>query len=93
MATLPLQSQMSLSTSYNHTARHRLVEFGDGYIQRTPIGIHGGRRVITVNHDNLDTTDASTMITFYEARMGDGAVVDIASNAPSTITIGSFQFI
>ena len=81
MATLPLQSQMSLSTSYNHTARHRLVEFGDGYIQRTPIGLYGKRRSITVNHDNLDTTDATTLLTFYENRMTDADYIDISANA------------
>ena len=80
MATLPLQSQMSLSTSYNASPRHRLVEFGDGYIQRTPIGIHHQRRTITVNHDNLDPTDATSLILFYENRLLDADYIDISSN-------------
>ena len=80
MATLPLQSQMSLSTNYNASPRHRLVEFGDGYIQRTRLGLHYQRRTITVNHDNLDPTDANSLLIFYESRLLDADYIDISAN-------------
>lgn len=80
MATLPLQTRMSLSTSYSSTPRHRLVEFGDGYIQRTPVGINYQRRTITVIHENLSQSDAATVIIFYENRYIDAEAIDIDSN-------------
>jgi len=80
MSALPLQDQLSISTSYASTPRHRLVEFGDGYIQRTPLGVNYQRRTITVNHDNLSATDAATLITFYENRHFDAGVIDISAN-------------
>lgn len=81
MATLPLQSRMSLSTSYSSTARHRLVEFGDGYIQRTPLGLNYQRRTISVTHENLSALDADTLIYFYEARQLNADAVEISANA------------
>lgn len=81
MATLPLQSQMSLSTIYSSSPRHRLVEFGDGYIQRTPLGLHAKRRTVTVRHENLSVTDANTLIDFYENRHFLADEIDISSNA------------
>ena len=80
MSALPLQDQLSISTSYVSTPRHRLVEFGDGYIQRTPLGINYQRRTITVNHDNLSATDAAALILYYENRLLDAGAIDIAAN-------------
>lgn len=80
MADLPLQTRMSLSTSYTSNPKHRLVEFGDGYIQRTPLGINQQRRTLSVTHENLSFSDASTLILFYESRHWDGSAIDIASN-------------
>lgn len=81
MATLPLQTRMSLSTSYSSTPRHRLVEFGDGYIQRTPVGINQKRRTITVIHENLSQSDAITLIAFYENRHLFADAIEIYVNA------------
>lgn len=81
MATLPLQSRMSLSTSYSSTARHRLVEFGDGYIQRTPLGVNYHRRSLSVTHENLNALDADTLLQFYEARQFYADAVEISANA------------
>ena len=81
MATLPLQTRMSLSTSYSSTPRHRLVEFGDGYIQRTPVGLNYQRRTITVIHENLSQSDAITLIAFYENRYIDAEAIEISVNA------------
>ena len=80
MADLPLQTRMSLSTSYSSAPRHRLVEFGDGYIQRTPLGLNHQRRSVSVTHENLSATDAQTLIVFYESRHQDAAAFNIASN-------------
>ena len=81
MATLPLQSRMSLSTSYSSSARTRTLEFGDGYIQRTPIGINNPRRTINVVHQNLTVSDANTLIVFYENRHRFSDAIDISANA------------
>ncbi len=80
MATLPYQTKLSVSTSYQATPRHRLVEFGDGYIQRTPLGINYQRRSISVTHDNLTSTEASALILFYESRLQDEDKIDISAN-------------
>ena len=80
MSALPLQDQLSISTSYVATSRHRLVEFGDGYIQRTPLGINYQRRTLTVTHDNLSATDAAPLVLFYENSLLDEGVVDIAAH-------------
>ena len=81
MATLPLQGRMSLSTSYSSAPRHRLVEFGDGYIQRTPLGLHAQRRSLSVTHENLSQSDAMTLITFYENRHFFADAIEISYNA------------
>ena len=80
MTALPLQTKLSVSTSYQATPRHRLVEFGDGYIQRTPLGINYQRRSITVTHDNLTFTEARDLIFFYEERLQDAGKIDISAN-------------
>lgn len=80
MADLPLQNRMSLSTSYSSNPRHRLVEFGDGYIQRTPLGVNYQRRSLSVTHENLSASDATTLILFYENRHFYADTVDIDAN-------------
>lgn len=80
MASLPLQERASLSTNYSVTPRHRLVEFGDGYIQRTPLGLHASRRSVTITHEHMDLTEGDTIVDFYEDRMFDGAAIDISAN-------------
>jgi len=71
MATLPLQSRMSLSTSYSSTARHRLVEFGDGYIQRTPLGL---------NSNALLATDGKFYVESFDVQMSDDSRRTITAN-------------
>jgi hypothetical protein len=80
MTALLLQDKLSVTTSYSGTPRHRLVEFGDGYIQRTPLGLNSHRRSISVTHDNLSSTDAENLIEFYEDRLKDAGVIDISAN-------------
>lgn len=81
MATLPHQERASLSTSYSSSPRHRLIEFGDGYIQRTPLGINYQRRSITVVHQAMDLSEGDDVVVFYENRMIDAGVIDISANS------------
>ena len=74
------QNKLSLRTSYSSEPRHRLVEFGDGYIQRSPWGPYAGRRKLSVVHENLTPTEAYNLIAFYESRHDDADAVEIASN-------------
>ena len=78
---LPYQSKLSLQTSYTSTPRHRLVEFGDGYIQRSPWGPYAGRRNMDVVHEHLTQSEADILIGFYENRHDDADAIEIADNA------------
>ena len=89
MATLPLQDRMSLSTSYTSEPRHRTVEFGDGYIQRTPWGPYAGRRNMEVVHEHLTQVEADNLILFYENRHDGADAIEISDNA-LTIVSGKF---
>ena len=77
---LPFQSKLSTSTSYSSEPRHRTVEFGDGYIQRSPWGPYAGRRSISVVHEHLNQNDSATLIDFYENRYDDGVAISIPVN-------------
>ena len=82
MATrnLPLPNQLSINTSYEQTSRTSLLEFGDGYIQRTPQGINARVRSIVVSHEALDPTDAATVLAVYDISQSSGDSVTIAGN-------------
>lgn len=79
-SALPYQTKLSLQTSYSSEPRHRLVEFGDGYIQRSSWGPYAGRRKLSVVQEHLSQSEATTLITFYEARHYDGEAISITSN-------------
>lgn len=78
---LPLQTRLSLRTSYTSEPRHRLVEFGDGYIQRSPWGPYAGRRNIDVVHEHLTQSEADQIILFYENRHDDADAIEISDNS------------
>lgn len=80
MPALPHQERASLQTNYSSTPRHRLVEFGDGYIQRTPLGLHHNRRRVTIIHQAMDLQEGDDVIEFYQARMSDAQAIDVSSN-------------
>lgn len=71
MATVNLptgyEERMTLSTSYSQEARLRLVEFGDGYIQRTPLGINGRRRSFDAVWENLTESEYATLFNVLDA--------------------------
>lgn len=78
--SLPYQSRLSLQTSYTSEPRHRTVEFGDGYIQRSPWGPYAGRRSIDVVHEHLSQLEANALILFYEIRHDDADCISIDDN-------------
>lgn len=79
-SALPSQDKLSIQTSFSSEPRHRLVEFGDGYIQRSPLGPYAGRRKVSVVQEHLSQSEAETLIAFYEARHDDGVAISIAVN-------------
>ena len=81
MTALPLQDKMSVSSAYSITPRHRTVEFGDGYIQRTPLGINQVRRQITITHEHLDEADGNIIVDFYDGLVYTGDSFTIQNNA------------
>lgn len=74
------QAKLSTRTSYTSEPRHRLVEFGDGYIQRSPWGPYAGRRRVNVVHEHLSQSEANTLIAFYETRHDDADSIEISAN-------------
>lgn len=56
------------STSSNVVTENRMtvLEFSDGFSQRIPEGPDNLRRVYTIVHENLDTTDSSLLREWYE---------------------------
>ena len=79
-SALPYQTKLSLQTSFSSEPRHRLVEFGDGYIQRSPLGPYAGRRKVSVVQEHLSQSEATALIAFYEERHDDGVAISIAVN-------------
>lgn len=75
-----LLTKLSLQTSYSSEPRHRLVEFGDGYIQRSSWGPYAGRRKLSVVIEHLSQVDSGILIAFYEARHDDGEAISIPYN-------------
>jgi|TARA_R110002051_G_C8512765_1_gene466675 hypothetical protein len=75
-----LLTKLSIQTSYSSEPRHRLVEFGDGYIQRSSWGPYAGRRKISVVIEHLSQVDSGILIAFYEARDDDGDSISIPYN-------------
>jgi len=89
MSTLLFQDKLSLRTTYTSEPRHRKVEFGDGYIQRSPWGPYAGRRTLNVVHENLSQTDADTLIAYYENNFDNPVAIEIAVNE-LTLTSGKY---
>mgnify|MGYP003126560564 CR=1 FL=1 len=61
---------ISVGPSVNSTVeteiRMDILEFGDGFSQRIPDGPDNLRRIYTIVHENLNTTDASLLREWYE---------------------------
>lgn len=78
--SLPLPNQLSIRSNYSQSSRTRLVEFGDGYIQRTPLGTNSKIRTIEVVHENLSPTDADTVLFVYDSAQSSGDSISITAN-------------
>lgn len=74
------EDKISLSTSYTQEARNRLVEFGDGYIQRTPLGINNLVRRISISWENLTSSERDTLLNTIEFCQGTGDAVYIPTS-------------
>jgi hypothetical protein len=79
-SSVDLLTKLSIQTSYSSEPRHRLVEFGDGYIQRSPFGPYAGRRNLSVVIEHLSQADSTVLIGFYEDRHDDGDSISIPYN-------------
>lgn len=55
------EDRMSLTSSYSQEARLRQVDFGDGYIQRTPLGLNSRRRSMDVAWNNITALEYATL--------------------------------
>lgn len=60
------EDKLSLATSYTQTARARLVEFGDGYTQRTPLGNNLRIRNLSAVWENLTQIERDTLLNTLE---------------------------
>lgn len=75
MATFP-----SIDPDYNAQKNsapvNRVVRFGDGYEQRTTLGINQNPKEWTLSFVNISETDSDTIETFLDARAADQASFD-----------------
>lgn len=55
------ENRMSLTSSYSQDTRLRQVEFGDGYIQRTALGVNSRRRRMDVAWNNITAFEYATL--------------------------------
>lgn len=56
----------STASTVETETRMTIVEFSDGFSQRIPDGPENIRRIYTIIHENLDTTDADLLREWYE---------------------------
>lgn len=68
---LPLQTKISQSSNGGTKYRLNTMVFGDGYSQRTPDGINYVVKNYQLAWDNIDLTDYTTLLTFFDT-IGDG---------------------
>jgi phage-related protein len=74
------EDMMSISASYGTEARLRQVEFGDGYIQRTPLGLNSLRRTVDLAFENLTQSERNTLLATLEFVQKNGHGLYIAAN-------------
>ena len=74
------EDMMSITASYSNEARLRTVEFGDGYIQRTPLGLNSRRRTVDIAFENLTQTERNTLLATLEFVQERGHSLYLAAN-------------
>lgn len=70
MAALPLQDEISQSSSVKREYRVLVAEFGDGYSQRTSDGTNTTRDEWNITWGNLDETKRDTVVTALDLKGG-----------------------
>lgn len=56
----------SLSSTVEVETRMTIIDFSDGFSQRIPDGPDNLRRIYTIVHENLNTTDSDLLREWYE---------------------------
>ena len=74
----------SVASSVKTETRMIIIEFSDGYSQRIPDGPNNIRRIYTIVHENLNTTDADLLREWYQ-HFSRGQTIQ----APTTPTDGT----
>jgi len=67
MATLPLTSYISQSSTHERNYRIIKSQFGDGYSQRAPSGLNAQQDKWELIFENLNSTDRTTLYTFLNS--------------------------
>ena len=72
--------RMSINISYSQEVRNRIVDFGDGYTQRTPLGINPRIRRLDVVWENLTQSERDTLLMTLDYVSQTGDAIFIAAN-------------
>ena len=75
MATLP-NIEPSYPVRKTSKPIAKIVQFGDGYIQRTVFGLNQTLKSYAPKWNNISETDADTITEFLDARANDSASFD-----------------
>lgn len=70
MASLPLTTSISQSSSRKRAYRTLTSQFGDGYEQDAPDGTNNIIDTWTINYENLNITDRNTLVAFLDSQGG-----------------------
>lgn len=74
------EDKISITASYSNEARLRQIEFGDGYIQRTPLGLNSLRRSVDISFENLTTGERNILLATLEYVQSNGDALRINAN-------------
>jgi phage-related protein len=74
------EDRWALSASYTSEGRNRVVEFGDGYTQRTPLGLNALVRNLEISFDNLTTTERNEIMAFLAFIQAGGDAIALYPN-------------
>lgn len=80
ISPLPYQDLMSYSSSYSVEPIVRTLNFGDGYVQRSPLGARPTRVTATVTYSNIPQYIATDILHILEGAYITGEVFTIGYN-------------
>ncbi len=78
----------SLSSTVEVETRLTIIDFSDGFSQRIPDGPDNLRRIYTIVHENLNTTDSDLLREWYEFYSGGQTIT--APTAPTDNTTRNY---